>query len=179
MLGVITYRTLLWLAGLGPWVLLAHGDDPLRIVEQHVTARFPKLQQTSPAELAALFAGPTADARPVIFDVRTLPEFEVSHIADAIHLDPVTDANLFLSRHGEQIRGRDVVFYCSVGLRSSRLASRLQAAFEACDPASVANLSGGIFRWANDGHKLATRHGETDAVHPYNNFWSRFLRAGR
>ncbi len=178
MLGVITYRTLLWLAGLGPWVLPAHGDNPLRLVEQHVAARFPALRQISPAELAALCAGPEAGALPVIFDVRTLPEFDVSHIPDAIHLEPASDANVFLSRYGALIGGRDVVLYCSVGMRSSRLARRLQVAFEACGPASVANLSGGVFRWANEGHTLATRHGETRAVHPYNRFWARFRCAG-
>jgi rhodanese-related sulfurtransferase len=167
-------RLVLWGVGQGPWVKPARGPNPLALVERHVARRYPKLARLAPLELNARLDRRRDDI--VIFDVRSEEEFAVSHIIGAVRLDPRGDARNFQMQNGARIQGRDVVVYCSVGLRSASLARRLDTAMAAAGARGIANLSGGIFRWSNEGLPVVAETGHTRAVHPFDAFWSRFLQ---
>ena len=109
----------------------------------------------------------------VLFDVREQEEYETSHLSGAIRVDPDVKAEAFLERHGESLKGRTAVFYCSVGYRSSILVERLVA--ETGDSTRLVNLRGGIFRWYNEGLAVYDSTGVTDVVHPYSAVWGRLL----
>ena len=71
-----------------------------------------------------------------------------------------------------------VVFYCAVGLRSSQVATRLQPLLQAYDAKTVSNLSGGLFRWHNEGRLVVGAADDARAtVHPFNAYWARFLKS--
>jgi hypothetical protein len=66
-----------------------------------------------------------------------------------------------------------VVFCCAVGVRSSALASRIGDQFK---EHRIANMAGGVFRWANEGRPLCDeRAAITTSVHPFNRHWEQFL----
>lgn len=173
MSGVMILRLLLWSVGQGPWVWPDRGRNPLVLAERYVAGRFPVIEHIDPAALAARLAA--TDERIVLFDVREAAEFAISHIAGAVRVDPAMDAKAFQRQYGELIEGRDVVVYCAVGLRSSRLGQRLVDGIVNLGGGRVINLSGGIFRWSNEQRPLVDRNGSTRAVHSYDAFWSRFL----
>jgi rhodanese-related sulfurtransferase len=174
--GVVIARLGLWALKLGPWPWPARGDNPLLLVEQYVAARYPQLTQCTPDELAERHA--CIDDAVVVFDVRSAEEYAVSRLLGAIRVEPSIDAHTFASQFGERLTGRDVVFYCAIGLRSSRLAKRLEPVWSTVRPRSVANLSGGIFRWSNEERPLVAGQRVMHGVHRYSAFWSRFLAPG-
>ena len=137
-----------------------------------VRARYPEVPQVS---LEALLAG-ESDPAPLLLDARSREEFAVSHLRGAKHA-PDEPAALALLAGVEP--SREVVVYCSVGLRSSALAERLRAR----GFTRVANLEGGIFAWANAGQ--ATWRGQeeseqrADEVHPFDERWGTLLAPER
>ena len=109
-----------------------------------------------------------------ILDARESEEFEVSHIPNAHYIgfkdfseetviDLITDTNA------------TIVVYCSVGVRSEKIAKRLQKmGFQ-----NVKNLYGGIFEWANNDYPLESAEGaSTNKIHAYSKQWGRFLLKG-
>ena len=62
--------------------------------------------------------------------------------------------------------------YCSVGYRSSRLVSRLQAR----GVVDVFNLEGSLFRCANEGRSLSRGEQRATRVHPYDADWGELLK---
>jgi rhodanese-related sulfurtransferase len=111
-----------------------------------------------------------------LFDVRTKEEFAVSHLPDAIRLDPDMDPEVFLDQYGELLEQDQVYFYCSVGRRSTELAEQVAGILKQDGKGSKpANIKGGIFQWHNDQLPLTTCTGSIDFVHPYNWFWKRLL----
>ena len=72
--------------------------------------------------------------------------------------------------------GKRAVFYCSVGWRSSELASKLSDALFEVGAIESFNLTGGIFNWANQNRKLSnSSENETTKVHPYNDYWGALI----
>ncbi len=120
----------------------------------------------------------TLEARPrgdyILFDVREADEYAVSHLPGAIRVDPSLDKNAFLTRYRDRLGGKLAVFYCSVGRRSSDYAFKLSEQTASADFA-VANLTGGIFGWRNNDRRLVRGAEATDLVHPYNDYWGRFV----
>ncbi len=82
----------------------------------------------------------------------------------------------FLKRHGKQIQGKQVVFYCSVGYRSPEFLERVEAAALAKGARSLANLGGGIFRWYNEGLTVYDDQGPMDNIHPFDEDWSKLIK---
>lgn len=113
----------------------------------------------------------------LIFDVRQRQEFEVSHIAGAHHLNPNTWLNAFMKNYGSTVKGKQVVFYCSVGVRSSKMASYLKDELMKRGARDVYNLKKGLFSWANKGHPLQNANGTTSFIHPYNNHWGQLIQS--
>jgi rhodanese-related sulfurtransferase len=104
--------------------------------------------------------------------VRTAAEFAVSHLPDALWLDPATPTSLtpvFLQ--GKPL-DTPIAFYCSVGYRSAIMGDRLQKA----GYTQVVNLAGSIFQWANVGRAVYQSDRVVSTVHPYNRFFGWLLR---
>jgi rhodanese-related sulfurtransferase len=134
-----------------------------------IRRRFPKVKQLSTAELAEQLNDGRVPA-PLIYDVREPHEYAVSHLPTAQRLNPKISP-------GELVptlpQGQPVVFYCSVGYRSSRLATRLiESGF-----INVSNLEGSIFRWANEGRPLERDGRVVKVVHPYSAWWRWLVRS--
>jgi len=107
--------------------------------------------------------------RPVILDVRTKEEFEVSHLDGALRTDPDHPEIAALHLSGDS----PVVVYCSVGVRSAAIVDELEAA----GVAKVYNLEGGIFDWANEGRPIFREGEPADQVHPYGEPWGLYLKS--
>lgn len=154
------------------WRYMLHPPQTLAQVERDVAARYSDVGQITVGELA------TAQSRKaplLLVDVREADEFAVSRVRGAIRLDPDASVNAAKSLLSEPARGRMVVFYCSVGQRSSAMARRVQSPLIADGARGVVNLRGGIFAWHNAGLPLVNAGGATRYVHPYNAEWGRLL----
>jgi len=137
--------------------------------KESVRARFPGVAQLSTSELASWLAD-TNRVPPLLLDVRTKPEFALSHLPAAHQVDPGTGAAAVRARVPTN---RPIVVYCSVGWRSSELATRLAKA----GITNVFNLEGSIFAWANEHRPLEAAEGQpVTRVHPYNSTFGRLLR---
>ena len=131
-----------------------------------VRSEFPGVEHVSAEDLR--LGLDSSRKAPVVLDVRTAEEYEVSHLPGAIRVDPEGDLPDFLRTLDHEA---SVVAYCSVGYRSSRLVERLRN--EGFTDAK--NLEGSIFEWANKGYPLE-RDGElVQEVHPYDAEWGRLL----
>ena len=140
-------------------------------VEKDVAADYPSVQHVLPNAVAV---GPaTGDV--LLIDVREEDEFAVSHLPGALRADPDMDPDEFMQAFGDKVAGKQVLFYCSVGVRSSDLAQRVRERLAAAGARDVANLSGGIFRWHNEQRTLMSGTGRTDLVHPYNSRWGSLI----
>ena len=108
----------------------------------------------------------------LFLDAREKEEFEVSHIPKASW---VGYDDFELSRLDTVPKEQPLIVYCSIGLRSEKIAKRLmEAGFE-----NVQNLYGGIFQWVNQGYEVENSQGETtEQVHGYSRMWGIFLRKG-
>jgi rhodanese-related sulfurtransferase len=144
----------------------------LDAIEADVSKRFQEVAQISADDLAAKLQAAQA---PLLFDVRTEAEYRVSHLSGAEWVDPETVPEAFLAKYGATAAGRDVVFYCSVGMRSSGLAAEVQEGLVKAGATSVANLRGGIFGWHNAKRPLVDAAGATDFVHPFNDKWGALV----
>lgn len=110
-----------------------------------------------------------------IFDVREKNEYAVSHLSGAIRVDPDIAPDDFMKRYADQIAGKIVIVYCSVGVRSSALAERIDPLLTSRGAKPAYNLTGGIFQWHNDGRPLARGQHSTPYVHPYDRSWGQLL----
>lgn len=141
------------------------GKIQLKLEQQYLDVSHIEADQFSKMDLENL----------VIFDVREEGEFAVSHISGATQLDPNVQPEEFLSNYHNKIQGKTVVFYCSVGRRSSATASKLQESLEQAGAADSFNLTGGLFNWRNENRPLVSEGQDTDLIHPYNFYWGRLI----
>ncbi len=121
-----------------------------------------------PSQLADWLADRQRPA-PVLLDVRTPAEWEVSHLPGARRVDPQANAK---TAAGDLAKDAPIVTYCAVGYRSGAMAHRLRAA----GYTQVQNLEGSIFQWANE-HRPLVRMA-TSALRgfiPMTSFWGRLL----
>jgi rhodanese-related sulfurtransferase len=104
---------------------------------------WPEVPQMSTHELAQRMAA-NSGATPLVIDVRTREEYEVSHLPGAIWAETPSQIASAVRAVSDQ---KPVVLYCSVGVRSSRAAAKMMESRRA----NVFNLQGSIFQWANEG----------------------------
>lgn len=143
-------------------------EDGLERMKALVRERFPGVRHLSTVELAAWLADPQRP-KPVLLDVRTRAEFDVSHIPGAHHVDPETTAAKALPTLP---RETPVVLYCSVGYRSADCGTRLlKAGFT-----NFFNLEGSLFQWANEGRALESNGHPATQVHPYSAQFGKLLK---
>lgn len=136
------------------------------LVNAKVRHDFPDVKRISTAELAA-WLGDRTRLAPLLLDVRTRVEYEVSHLFNAEHVEPDALASAVRQPHD-----RAIVTYCSVGHRSGAFAEKLRAA----GYVNVVNLEGSIFRWANEGRPVYRKGQKVAQVHPYNRTWGLLLQ---
>ena len=113
----------------------------------------------------------------VIFDVREKDEYAVSHIKNAIQVDPSIDTSSFYKKYAQQIKDKTIIVYCSVGARSSKLAANLLDANK--DELKIYNLERGIFGWHNESRPLFQTSHSTEFIHPYNSIWGRMVNRAK
>ena len=108
----------------------------------------------------------------IFLDAREKEEYNVSHIENAIYIgvekfspDSIKDIP----------KNANIVVYCSVGIRSDRIAKELiSAGFK-----NAYNLFGGIFEWINEGYPVFNPGGyQTPYIHGYSKFWGAFVKSG-
>ncbi len=115
----------------------------------------------------------------MLFDVRKEEEYRVSHLKNAIRIDPEMSGEAFLKQYGKLLENKQAVFYCSVGKRSSIMVERVKSVLnklQTVHPRALYNLRGGIFRWYNNGYPVYNDSTETDSVHPFNKIWGQLLQ---
>ncbi|MHA1164745.1 MAG: rhodanese-like domain-containing protein, partial [Alphaproteobacteria bacterium] len=125
-------------------LILAAEHFTLDTVRAQVRQDFKGVPHLSTGELARAMA---AKDNLLVLDVRERNEFAVSRIKGAHRVDPGIWRWTFMNRFGDRVRGKTVVFYCSVGVRSSKLAAYVQAALKEQGAKGVYNLDGGVFAW--------------------------------
>ncbi len=170
---VIVSITFLVIIALG--FIFAFPVKPLSEIHRLVVKNYPTVNHISLDEYAQIDVANT-----LVFDVREVDEFQVSHLPGAILIDPDTDAEDFIEDYGDQLQGKHLVFYCSVGRRSSEMISRLHGdvnvAQQLSRAASTRNLKGGAFAWINAQRSLQNANAEpTSKVHPFNEYWGRLI----
>jgi rhodanese-related sulfurtransferase len=137
------------------------------LLKQSLRGRFPKVEWISTEQLASMLDDKQRTP-PVLLDVRTEEEWNVSHLPAARRVDlnaPIEEAASGLSKE------TPIVTYCAVGYRSGALATKLrEAGFT-----RVRNLEGSIFQWANEHRPLVSGDKRVAVVHPYSNLWGRLL----
>lgn len=94
----------------------------------------------------------------VLVDVRTAEEQAVSMLPGAIRAVDVDP---------EELRGRVLVAYCTIGARSGEWALVQREA-----GLDVRNLAGGVLAWTHSGRALQGPDGPTRRVHVYGRRWS-------
>lgn len=153
-----------------------HADpaSPLDQTIADVKANWPALNHATPGQVQTLIDADKA----VLFDVRSREEQEVSQIPGAVPVDPATSREAFVTKYGAALKGKIPVFYCAVGVRSSKLAERVGAqtlsALGAVGP--LITMAGGIFAWNWEGRPLVNAKGATDLVHGYDAKWGRLVK---
>ncbi|MEP6823080.1 MAG: rhodanese-like domain-containing protein [Chthoniobacterales bacterium] len=135
------------------------------LVNWKVRHDFPDVKRITPAETAERLKEKQS---PVLLDIRTKSEYEISHIPGARRVEPSAEASAIDLPHDQPI-----ITYCSVGYRSGAFAKKLQDA----GYKNVQNMSGSIFQWANEGRPLEHAGKPTEKVHPYNATWGKLLKA--
>lgn len=151
-----------------------YGDDrlssSLSSVHQNIVADYEGVEHLTAQQLSLMESESI-----VIFDIREVDEFAVSHIDNAIQVDPDVSADDFLEVYADTLKNKTAIFYCSVGRRSSEFISRVIARQNFEPPTKVYNLSGGLFHWHNLAKPLVNLQKQTMLVHPYNFYWGRLI----
>lgn len=155
------------LLGLALFVMLAVSCRGISwsIVDWKIAHDFPQVKRITPSEVAAWLDDSKRPA-PILLDVRTAAEYDVSHLKNAQRIQPDSPASAV-----HFARDQPIVTYCSVGYRSGAFAQKLQRA----GYAKVLNMEGSIFRWANEGRPVFRAGREVKKIHPYNASWGKLL----
>ncbi|GBF27308.1 putative adenylyltransferase/sulfurtransferase MoeZ [bacterium MnTg02] len=148
------------------------GEPTLKSVQEKIEKKYPDIAHVGTKTLDEKLA---AGEKIVLFDVREADEFAVSRIPGAVRVDPGIWSSTFLKRFSELAAGTTAVFYCSVGVRSTRLAAAVQSDLLKRGAKSVFNLRGGAFAWHNEARQLADDQGATKFIHPFNETWGRLV----
>ncbi|MCZ6820754.1 MAG: rhodanese-like domain-containing protein [Calditrichaeota bacterium] len=138
-------------------------------VKKLIRKKFSTVTQISTHRLAHWLTS-EEEEKPVLLDARELKEYEVSHL-QAARLAGSENAAIAAIRGLE--KEHPIVVYCSVGYRSSQLATRLQT----LGYKKVYNLEGSIFQWANEGRPVYSKGVKVEKVHPYNKVWGHLLNS--
>lgn len=152
----------------GSSIRTAYGQNlSWTVLKRSIRIKFPHVRHISIDSLAA-WLNQAGKAKPLLLDIRTEPEYRVSHLPGAQLIAPGTQDLTFLD---PLVPDQPIVTYCSVGYRSSMMTEQLQEA----GYTNVTNLEGSIFQWANEGHPVFRDGQIIQQVHPYNQLWGCLL----
>jgi len=158
-----------FLVAIVPTIALA--QQSLERIHAGIVDEYNNIEHVGAGELLAM-----SPSDVLLFDVREQDEFTVSHIQGSIQVDPDIDEDAFAERYGSNLEGKTAIFYCSVGRRSSQLASKLDEFIQEKNGVGAANLIGGVFQWRNESRPLVSiNRVPTNQVHPYNWYWGRLI----
>jgi sterol desaturase/sphingolipid hydroxylase (fatty acid hydroxylase superfamily)/rhodanese-related sulfurtransferase len=146
--------------------------EPLPVIDQQLRSNFSAVETIS-AE--ALQNRMDQDNPPIILDVREADEYAVSHLKGAVRIDPEAELTDVIQAIGPALKGRDVIVYCAVGVRSTMFADRVRDDLKDHGVGRIANLAQGIFGWHNTGRLLVRESGTTPYAHPYNALWGQLV----
>jgi rhodanese-related sulfurtransferase len=150
-------------------VLIAGRGVAFEAIRRLTAHKFPDVQWIDRADLARWREDP-GRTQPLLIDARTKPEYQVSHLRDAILIDPSRPS---LRPLKTLAKNDPIVVYCSVGYRSARLAHWLGGQ----GYTNVRNLAGSIFQWANEDRPVFRDDRPTTEVHPYDRRWGLLLES--
>src|SRR5712691_3519064 len=100
-------------------------------------SHYPQVRWITTQQLADWLIDPQRPP-PLLLDVRTVAEWNVSHLPGARRVEPNTPPQIAL---GGAAKNAPIVTYCAVGYRSGEMAMKLSAA----GFTNVQNLEGSIF----------------------------------
>lgn len=147
-----------------------NNEQGTRWAQKVIHDRFPDVQSISPQDLNSwLEDTDPANPQPVIVDVRTPEEQEVSTLRGARCVAPEDPADVVLQGVDP---ARPVVVYCTGGFRAAVMAQRLMEAGRE----DVVNLEGGIFGWFNAGFPVERNGVVVSKVHPYSSLFARMMK---
>lgn len=133
------------------------------------------LEKMYPADIPTISTGDFKKLRKenlYLLDTRGKEEFSVSHLKHAREVGYLW----FDMRDVYDIpKDANVITYCAIGNRSSRIAEKLiKAGYK-----NVYVLYGGIFEWVNEGNPVYTQKDiQTSQIHGYTKEWSKWLEKG-
>lgn len=136
------------------------------LLKKSLRHKFAKVEWISTSELADWLS--SNRKAPLLLDVRTVEEWNVSHLPGARRIEPNATAE---NAAKGLTKETPIVTYCAVGYRSGEVAERLRVA----GFTNVRNLEGSIFQWANEHRPLVHENASVTQVHPYNRLWGRLL----
>lgn len=150
-------------------VLIAGRGVAFEAIRRLTARKFPDVQWIGHADLARWREDP-GRTQPLVLDARTAAEYQVSHLRDAVYINPGRPSL-------RPLRGRakndPIVVYCSVGYRSARVAHWLAGQ----GYTNVRNLSGSLFQWANEDRPVFRDGRPALQVHPYDRRWGLLLES--
>jgi len=138
----------------------------LQEIHEQIVENYPNVEHINATDLKRL------NSEDLVFiDVREPSEYAVSRLNEsALRVDPNMQSNLFKDEFEKLLSGKTVIFYCSVGRRSSDFIARVQTELAQMSINQSYNLEGGLFGWANSDLGF-----EGNSVHPYNAYWGRLI----
>lgn len=154
-------------------ILIVQHPENLSLVEMNVEQEFTEIRHADPHMVRIMIE--KNDASTVLIDVREADEYDVSRIPGAIRISPNAAPESIASTVGS-LSGKTLIFYCSVGYRSSQLATAAQPLLKTQGVSEILNLRGGVFGWHNAQLPLANDRTPTQFVHPYNERWAQYLK---
>ncbi len=111
---------------------------------------------------------------PILLDARELPEYQVSHLKNAIFIG-YDKFKIESIQKKIPNKNTKIVVYCSLGIRSETIADSLKKA----GYKHVENLYGGIFEWKNNNLPIYnSAEKETDSIHAFSKEWSKWVKKG-
>lgn len=147
--------------------ILGAGNQELGAFKLKIRKDYPSVPRLGVDALEAQLAAPAS--APLMLDVRAQEEYAVSHLPGALNASTIEGVRSALA---ETSKDRAVVLYCSVGLRSARMAKRLLDDGRS----NVRNLEGSIFEWANAGKAVYRGTERASLVHPFDKKWGELLK---
>ncbi len=169
----LQFVVFLWAIFFLPMVTAVAADDPLLTVHQQVIDSYPGVKHIGLQDLEKMLQ--TDPDGIIFFDVREREEYVVSHIKDAIYIPPKMSQDDFLTLYGDRVNNKTVVFYCSVGHRSSSFSQGIQDVLQIKGARQSYNMKGGLFAWHNASWPVENAQGATQAIHPYNRHWGKLI----
>lgn len=145
--------------------------DDLETLSAQLENRFEQVEHLSPQAVRALIQ---SDGGAVLIDVREQEEYVLSHLAGAIRVDPKGSPTQLSAVLARAQAGTPIIFYCSVGARSSAFAQRAQTFLSSHGIRRSANLRGGIFAWQRR-FPVENSEGPSRHVHPFNACYAHLI----